>query len=1547
MHSSIIKRVRIAAMLFLVLFLVLGLAGTSQAQYDGGIPWHVGDVAVCFGDGTCNMLRVAAGSPPTVTLLDQFSDGLSGAGATNGAAINNTMHLLVTDAGGTGSNIVEYSIASVNPTSGAAVAHTPVTTFNGSGTQIQAVALNNAGEMFALNTNSGSPTIVHLSQTGAPLNSASGLGSISLSTACGITPPMQVASMDLSANGSSAYVTSGGTIQKVTLATGACTPFANLGPNVKLYGIKDIPPGALGNVSPNCKGTTCPSDETILVVAAGVIDPAGVNVDVCTDLAVNGTPGSCALLIDTNPSDPGLTAPLWQAATQYFTAGSKILDPSLELQRVATTGTSGTLKPPFSETGGTVIDNAVTWTNQGQPPWMANTKYAVTVLPGTPYIVDSRGNLETVTVAGTSGPTQPTWPVSGNTIDGLVWKDQGAWQANRVFLLGSAVGDAAGHPHTVLTAGTSGSALPTWNDSLGITDDNAVTWTNQGPVVPYTGNHPFALNTLIDVGGYIQQAVEPGTSGGSPPNFSITTGGRTIDNAVTWTDQGQEFWHPSFAFPAGAVIVDPAGHVQQVTTAGTSGTTQPIFNDAGSTTTDNTVVWTDEGILTWAPSFNYAGSIPANTYVVDGATHVQQATTAGVSGPVAPTFNDGGMTVDASVTWTDQGQRFWYPNFAFALSAIIVDTAGHVQQVITAGTSGPTQPTFNDAGGSTTDGLQWTDQGMPGSWTVSTPYSLNAVILDGAGHVQQVVTAGTSGGAEPIFNESGSTTMDNTVLWQDRGLPGTWTATTPYALNAVITANSHVQQATSAGTSGSGSAPTFSTTGGTVNDNVVIWADQGLLSGNVQFTWQATNPYSLNAQIIDPANHVQKVTVAGTSGGSEPTFNDGGMVIDGLVWMDIGPVVTWAASTPYSPGTLLVDPGSYLEEVTTAGISGTPSQPAWNETTGGTTIDGLQWTDQGYLVWQASHQYFTLGTLISDPATHAQKVTEAGTSGGSVPTFNDAGGMTIDNAVTWTESHPMWASDTVYTVGNSNTLILDSNNYVQLVTNNNVNSLTTFGTSGPAAPPWNEASGGTTIDGLQWTNQNTPPPDTSVVARYPVAGVTTLESLALDPLVSNCISTSCSTTPLPLPTLSNFWLGDSATANFYRLDFATGTFSSSTFDASVACPSGFTCSPVSGIQSLVPFGSEGANQPDLAKLYTGSLTTALDTNTVQFLGNTLTSSVFTSTNSTAIGTIPLTLYGSPVNPLSDFTDSPAIPNGVPCTATYPSTSPTTCLVWKIDLFTLAPIAGDVLSLKFAGPSSITTNTDAFTDMAIDTTVLVGNFDPVNGNKSSVQTLHQISPEYSAAAAGCFYETPLLECYPNLPFIPFGFQCPKEFPGSKLDTLEPTLKISQLYPNVYPIQSPSFPPLKSANKNTNYTYNSKVEDFEFFWVAPVAKTTNYYSACTFDTPQNEVGTFCQNFVVSPNCLANPWIHSISPTSGAPGTSVTITGALFEPGATVTFINPTTGEVVNKSPTVHPLSITTTVPPLGVPPTGLPLGLVNVIVTNPNGLSYTLTNGFNIN
>src|SRR5438067_1741454 len=69
MKSSILKRICIAA----TLFLMLGVASSAWATsptfpFFGGVPWQVGDIIVCFGTGTCNVLRIVNGSP---VLLDQ------------------------------------------------------------------------------------------------------------------------------------------------------------------------------------------------------------------------------------------------------------------------------------------------------------------------------------------------------------------------------------------------------------------------------------------------------------------------------------------------------------------------------------------------------------------------------------------------------------------------------------------------------------------------------------------------------------------------------------------------------------------------------------------------------------------------------------------------------------------------------------------------------------------------------------------------------------------------------------------------------------------------------------------------------------------------------------------------------------------------------------------------------------------------------------------------------------------------------------------------------------------------------------------------------------------------------------------------------------------------------------------------------------------------------------------------------------------------------------------------------------------------------------
>jgi len=74
----------------------------------------------------------------------------------------------------------------------------------------------------------------------------------------------------------------------------------------------------------------------------------------------------------------------------------------------------------------------------------------------------------------------------------------------------------------------------------------------------------------------------------------------------------------------------------------------------------------------------------------------------------------------------------------------------------------------------------WTGS-SPGSWLDDHTYALSATILDPAGHTQKVTTAGISGYALPTFNDSGSTTADGTVVWTDQGLNGTGGL---YAFNA-------------------------------------------------------------------------------------------------------------------------------------------------------------------------------------------------------------------------------------------------------------------------------------------------------------------------------------------------------------------------------------------------------------------------------------------------------------------------------------------------------------------------------------------------------------------------------------------------------------------------------------------------------------------------------------------------------------------------------------------------------------------------------------------
>ena len=59
----------------------------------------------------------------------------------------------------------------------------------------------------------------------------------------------------------------------------------------------------------------------------------------------------------------------------------------------------------------------------------------------------------------------------------------------------------------------------------------------------------------------------------------------------------------------------------------------------------------------------------------------------------------------------------------------------------------------------------------PPAWAASTVYALGTLIKDTNSNIQRVTTAGTSGGAQPVWNVNpGGTTADNTVTWTNSGL---------------------------------------------------------------------------------------------------------------------------------------------------------------------------------------------------------------------------------------------------------------------------------------------------------------------------------------------------------------------------------------------------------------------------------------------------------------------------------------------------------------------------------------------------------------------------------------------------------------------------------------------------------------------------------------------------------------------------------------------------------------------------------------------------------
>lgn len=110
---------------------------------------------------------------------------------------------------------------------------------------------------------------------------------------------------------------------------------------------------------------------------------------------------------------------------------------------------------------------------------------------------------------------------------------------------------------------------------------------------------------------------------------NIYSASHATGNAGQVSSAGLPFWQASHAYLANASIVDSNGNIQQVTTAGTSGSSAPSWaTTVGNTTTDSGVTWTLRILggagtgVTLASNINSSGT-GAYWFLVDGSRPIK------------------------------------------------------------------------------------------------------------------------------------------------------------------------------------------------------------------------------------------------------------------------------------------------------------------------------------------------------------------------------------------------------------------------------------------------------------------------------------------------------------------------------------------------------------------------------------------------------------------------------------------------------------------------------------------------------------------------------------------------------------------------------------------------------------------------------------------------------------------------------------------------------------------------------------------------------------
>jgi hypothetical protein len=242
-------------------------------------------------------------------------------------------------------------------------------------------------------------------------------------------------------------------------------------------------------------------------------------------------------------------------------------------------------------------------------------------------------------------------------------------------------------------------------------------------VVPFNQQYGLPPNyTLSQVVGTCAMAAHGPTAGNRSHGWLCELNGQTYIGYVM-DSQGHSWTTTANVFAVGAITTASGGNVQYASGSGTTGATEPTWNQVqGGTTPDNTITWTNLGPAAWQAGHTYnLGDVCMGVVINPPSTPNQLyvASTPGISGFNEPRWQAGTglQQSDNSVVWTCLGRALVWsdlgPNTPITAVSSIVDTKGYLQTISSPGVSGPTEPTFaTELGALTQDGTAvWQNMG--------------------------------------------------------------------------------------------------------------------------------------------------------------------------------------------------------------------------------------------------------------------------------------------------------------------------------------------------------------------------------------------------------------------------------------------------------------------------------------------------------------------------------------------------------------------------------------------------------------------------------------------------------------------------------------------------------------------------------------------------------------------------------------------------------------------------------------------------------------------